>query len=76
MKGIPVRIVTQEEMEYLLRKKCGKSENIFSYAVIGCKKTGKVVAKFKINNKTGEKILIYKDKKDKLIQKLEQERKL
>ena len=65
---ILAKIVTKEEIENLL-KDSAKGGTLFGYGVIGNKKTGKIVEKFKVNRKTGEKTILYRDLSDPMFKK-------
>lgn len=63
MNGIPIKIVYKEE----LKKRCRC--NGFGYGVIGSKKTGKPIQITRFNHRTGEKKIIFENKKEMRIMK-------
>ncbi|MFH1917612.1 MAG: hypothetical protein ABIJ14_00685 [Nanoarchaeota archaeon] len=70
MEKIPIKIITKEEMEKILKEgDLGKAGTMFGYGVIGNKKTGKIVEKFKINRMTGEKTILFRDLEDEMFKK-------
>jgi len=70
MEETPVKIITKEEMEKILGEgDLGKSGTLFGYGVIGNKKTGKIIEKFKVNRMTGEKTILFRDLNDEMFKK-------
>ena len=63
MDGIPVKIVYKKELQQ--RCRC----NEFGYGVLGSKKTGKPIQITRFNHKTGEKKIVFEDKKEMKIRK-------
>lgn len=88
-KEIPVKIVTQEIMETLLKYKYNKIDcptcNFRGFSG-GCnnvltgikvnKQTGKIVERALINTQTGKKEILYRDYKDKIFKHLDKEKDL
>ena len=63
MDGIPVKIVYKKE----LQQRCHCNE--FGYGALGSKKTGKPIQITRFNHRTGEKKIVFEDKKEMKIRK-------
>lgn len=63
MNGIPVKIIYKKE----LKQRCHCNE--IGYGVLGSKKTGKPIQVTRFNHKTGEKKIMFEDKKEMKIMK-------
>lgn len=63
MDGVPIKIVYKEEM----KRRCHCND--FGYSVIGNKKTGKLIQATRFNHKTGEKKVVFENRKEMKIMK-------
>lgn len=68
---IPVKIISEEQAKKLFKGCCccGGSDNEISMGVLVNKKTGKVVEAHKVNSKTGEKTILFRDLSDPIFKK-------